>query len=117
MRCCIIPIAAAKADSTGRRNTQKLEVVMTTYRRASDRCTRKMLRAPGRPPAWQRENHRRFWQAIALGRSSEGAAAEARGWIQLVNATPFASLAPGVMKPSVFLGRVFSFNATAFKSV
>ncbi len=46
-------------------------------RRASERSTRRKLRSPGRPPAWQRENQRRFWQAIAQGRSSEEAAVDA----------------------------------------
>lgn len=39
------------ADSTGRRNTKGLEVAMTVHQRASDRCTRKKLDSPGRPPA------------------------------------------------------------------
>ena len=34
----------------------------------------------------------------------------ASGWIQQMSATACASLVPGVMKPSVFLGRVLSFN-------
>lgn len=36
-----------------------------------------VLRSPGRPPEAQRENCRRFWMAIASGRSSEDAAVEA----------------------------------------
>ncbi len=50
---------------------------MIAHRRTSDRCTRGKLRSPGRPPAWQRENHCRFSRAIALGHSSEEAAADA----------------------------------------
>ena len=37
-------------------------------------------------------------------------------WIQAVDATVIASLAAGVMKPRVFLGRVLSWSATAFRS-
>jgi IS30 family transposase len=80
---------------------------MTPYRHASDRCTRKKLRAPGRPPAWQRENHRRFWQAIALGRSSEEAAADARvsipigpRWFRSAGGMPPTHLAPSAKPPS-----------------
>ena len=36
-----------------------------------------VLRSPGRPPETRRENCRRFWMAIASGRSSEDAAVEA----------------------------------------
>lgn len=50
---------------------------MKEHRRASDRCTRRKLRSPGRPPVWQREHLCRFWQAIAAGRTSEDAAADA----------------------------------------
>jgi hypothetical protein len=80
---------------------------MTAYRRDSDRCTRKKLRAPGRAPAWQRENHRRFWQAIALGRSSEEAAADARvsvsigpRWFRSAGGMPPTHLAPSTKPPS-----------------
>lgn len=50
---------------------------MTVRKRATDRCTREKVRSPGRPSAWQREERGRFWQAIALGRSSEEAALDA----------------------------------------
>ena len=50
---------------------------MTTKRRRSDRAGRKKLSSPGRPPAATREDLVRFWAAIAAGRSSEDAAAEA----------------------------------------
>jgi hypothetical protein len=56
---------------------QQLKVVMAAYTRGSDRCNRKKLCSSGRPSAWRRENHRRFWQAIAQGRTSEEAAVEA----------------------------------------
>ena len=50
---------------------------MKVHKRASDGCTRLKMRSPGRPPVWQRENLCHFWQAIALGRSSEEAAIDA----------------------------------------
>lgn len=50
---------------------------MTVQKRNTIRCTRKKLRSPGRPPAWQRNTFVAFWQAIALGRSSEEAAKDA----------------------------------------
>ena len=50
---------------------------MTTRRRRSDRSGRDALRSPGRPPAARREDRRRFWAAIAAGRASEDAAADA----------------------------------------
>ena len=70
-------IRAARVDSSGRRNTKKLEVAMMVHGRTAHRCTREKLRSPGRPPAWRRENYLLFWQAIALERSSEEAAVEA----------------------------------------
>ena len=50
---------------------------MTTRRRRSDRSGRGALRSPGRPPVARREDRRRFWAAIAAGRASEDAAADA----------------------------------------
>ena len=47
---------------------------MMVHGRTARRCTREKLRSPGRPSAWCRENYLQFWQAIALGRSSEEAA-------------------------------------------
>src|SRR6266550_131433 len=35
---------------------------------------RPALRSPGRPPVWRREHLQRFWEAIARGMTSEGAA-------------------------------------------
>ncbi len=46
-------------------------------RRAADRAGRPRMRSPGRPPVGRREHCQRFWEAIARGVSSEGAAAEA----------------------------------------
>ncbi len=50
---------------------------MKIHKRASDGCTRRKMRSPGRPPAWQRDKQCRFWQVIAYGRSSEEAAIDA----------------------------------------
>jgi transposase, IS30 family len=50
---------------------------VTTRRRRSDRSGRDALRSPGRPPVARREDRRRFWAAIAAGRASEDAAADA----------------------------------------
>lgn len=50
---------------------------MKVHKRASDGCTRRKMHSPCRPPTWQREHQRRFWQAIARGRSSEEAAIDA----------------------------------------
>jgi hypothetical protein len=46
---------------------------MKKPKRHSDRSGRDALRSPGRPPAAQREDRRRFWAAIAQGQSSEDA--------------------------------------------
>ena len=50
---------------------------MKKPKRHSDRSGRDALRSPGRPPAAQREDRRRFWAAIAAGQSSEDAASVA----------------------------------------
>jgi IS30 family transposase len=47
---------------------------MTTRRRRSERAGRAKLWSPGRPGVGRREERRRFWAAIAAGRSSEDAA-------------------------------------------
>jgi transposase, IS30 family len=44
---------------------------------AAERTGRPPLRSPGRPPVGRREHRQRFWEAIARGVSSVGAAAEA----------------------------------------
>lgn len=67
----ITAIEAARADSTGRRNTPRQEVTMTTCRRKSERSTPNKLPSPGRPPVWQRENLCRFWRGVAAGLSSK----------------------------------------------
>jgi IS30 family transposase len=42
--------------------------------RRSARALRPPMRSPGRPPGWRREHKLRFWEAIALGLSSESSA-------------------------------------------
>src|SRR5919205_3486538 len=88
------------ADSSGCRNTSTEEVAMRSGRRRSDRARRTVLqRSPGRPGMAQRENRRRFWAAIALGRSSEAAAIEL-GVSQAVGARWFREA--GGMPPKIF---------------
>src|ERR687883_1833388 len=73
---------------------------MRSGRRQSDRALRPVLRqSPGRPGVAQRENRRRFWAAIALGRSSEAAAIEL-GVSQAVGARWFREA--GGMPPRIF---------------
>jgi IS30 family transposase len=73
---------------------------MRSGRRRSDRALRAVLqRSPGRPGVAQRENRRRFWAAIALGRSSEAAAIEV-GVSQAVGARWFREA--GGMPPKIF---------------
>ena len=74
---------------------------MGTRRRRSDRALRVALRSPGRPWAARREDRRRFWAAIAAGRSSEVAAIEAgvspavgTRWFREAGGMPPKSLAP-----------------------
>ena len=74
---------------------------MGTRRRRSDRALRVALRPPGRPSAARREDRRRFWAAIAAGRSSEVAAIEAgvspavgTRWFREAGGMPPKSLAP-----------------------
>ena len=87
--------------------------MVTVYKRASDRCTRKKLRWPGRPPAWQRENLVQFWQAIASGRSSEESAMDAGAsapfgprWFRSAGGMPPTHLTRWANPPS---GRYLSF--------
>ena len=47
---CITATEAAKADSSGRRNTLTKEVAMDIRKRRSDRSGRAPLPSPGRPP-------------------------------------------------------------------
>ena len=76
---------------------------MRSGRRQSDRALRPVLkRSPGRPGVAQRENHRRFWAAIALGRSSEAAGLEV-GVSQAVGARWFreaGGMPPKILVPS-----------------
>ena len=74
---------------------------MGTRRRRSDRALRVALRPPGRPSAARREDRRRFWAAVAAGRSSEVAAIEAgvspavgTRWFREAGGMPPKSLAP-----------------------
>lgn len=87
---------------------------MMVHKRASDRCTRQKERSPGRPPAWQREERVRFWQAIASGRSSQEAALDAGvsaplgpRWFRSAGGMPPTHLAPWA-KPRT--GRYLSFR-------
>jgi IS30 family transposase len=87
---------------------------MRRGRRRSDRALRAVLkRSPGRPGVAQRENRRRFWAAIASGRSSEAAAVEVgvslavgARWFREAGGMPPKTLAPSTKPPS---GRYLSF--------
>jgi IS30 family transposase len=50
---------------------------MNIRKRRSDRSGRAPLSSPGRPPVAGRDEQRRFWAAIAVGKASESAAIEA----------------------------------------
>ena len=74
---------------------------MGMRKRRSDRCGRGALPSPGRPSAVRREDRRRFWAAVAAGRSSEVAAIEAgvspavgTRWFREAGGMPPKSLAP-----------------------
>jgi IS30 family transposase len=75
---------------------------MRSGRWQSDRALRPVLqRSPGRPGVGQRENRRRFWAAIALGRESEAAALEVglsqavgTRWFREAGGMPSKILAP-----------------------
>ena len=71
---CITATEAAKADSSGRRNSLTKEVAMSIRKRRSDRSGRAPLSSPGRPPVAGRDERQRFWAAIAAGMASEDAA-------------------------------------------
>src|SRR5689334_22274168 len=86
---------------------------MGTRRRRSDRSGRGVSRSPGRPGVARREDRRRFWTAIAAGRSSEDAAVEvgvspAVGvrWFREAGGMPPSTLARSSRPPS---GRQLSF--------
>src|SRR4051794_16312219 len=79
---------------------------MKKPKRHSDRSGRDALRSPGRPPAAQREDRRRFWAAIAQGQSSEDAVSVAgvspavgTRWFRKAGGMPPAGFAPS-SKPS-----------------
>ena len=91
-----------------------MEMAMTVQKPDTIRCTRKKLRSPGRPPAWQRENLLQFWQSIALGRSSEEAAVDAGAsaplgprWFRSAGGMPPTHLKFCAKPPS---GRYLSFS-------
>src|SRR6266480_4377035 len=69
-------IAAAKADSTGRRNTSIWRCcgMGVGKRQQAIRAMRGQMWSPGRPSTARREDRVRFWEAIARGASSEDAA-------------------------------------------
>jgi IS30 family transposase len=81
---------------------------MRAGRRRSDRALRAVLPgSPGRPGVAQRENRRRFWAAIAAGRSREAAAIEAgvspavgARWFREAGGMPPRTLAPSAKPPS-----------------
>jgi transposase len=72
--------AAAKAESTGRRNTSIMEVdeVGVGPRQREVRRYRGQMPSPGRPTVAWRQDRVRFWAAIAEG-ASTGDAATAAG--------------------------------------
>src|SRR3954462_15826885 len=73
---------------------------MRAGKRCSDWALRAVLpRSPGRPGVAQRESRRRFWAAIAVGRSSEAAAIEV-GVSPAVGARWFREA--GGMSPRIF---------------
>src|SRR3954447_23364981 len=104
---------ASPADSSGRRNISVEGFAMGTRRRRSDRSGRGMSRSPGRPGVARREDRRRFWTAIAAGRSSEDAAVEVgvspavgARWFREAGGMPPSTLARWSRPPS---GRYLSF--------
>jgi hypothetical protein len=87
---------------------------MKPYKRRSDFCTRGKLSSPGRPPVWQREQLRCFWQAIASGKTSEDAAISVRvsapvgaRWFRNGGGMPPTHLAPSAKPPD---GRYLTFS-------
>jgi len=69
-------------------------------RRRADRALRSPMPSPGRPPVARREHRQRFWEAIALGLSSEEAAVVAgvsppvgTRWFREAGGMPSISLA------------------------
>jgi len=82
----------------------------TEKRRRSDRALRPKMRSPGRPTSARREHQQKFWEAIAEGSSTEGAAREA-GVSPAVGARWFrhcGGMAPSRLCP--LSGRYLSFE-------
>jgi hypothetical protein len=67
------------ADSTGRRNTSIVEVLMATMRerQRAVQLYRGQIPSPGRPTVAWRQDRVQFWAAIARGAKTEDAAVEA----------------------------------------
>jgi transposase, IS30 family len=87
---------------------------MTTRRMLLQRAGRVKLRSPGRPSVRRREEQRRFWAAIAAGRSSEDAAVGAgvspavgTRWFREAGGMPASHVMPSA--PSLS-GRYLSFT-------
>ncbi len=80
---------------------------MTTGKRKSKQSTRRKLRSPGRPGVARQSERRRFWSLIALGLSSEDAAARTGisqpvgiRWFREAGGMPPSHLAPSAAAPS-----------------
>src|SRR4051794_37483619 len=105
---CTIATGACNPGSSGRRNTLTEGVAMRAGKRRSDRALRAVLpRSPGRPGVAQRESRRRFWAAIAVGRSSEAAAIEVgvspavgARWVREAGGMSPRTFAPSAKPPS-----------------
>lgn len=87
---------------------------MTTRKRKSSRALRAKLNSPGRPPVLHRAERWPFWKAIALGHTSEDAAAiagvsQAVGtrWFRQCGGMPPSNLAPSAPAPT---GRYLAFS-------
>ena len=81
----IIVIAGCKADSSGCRNTSKMEIAMTTRKRRSNKSGRAPLHSPGRPPAARREEYKQFWASTAKGRNFEAVEFATLEWVEWFN--------------------------------
>ena len=80
---------------------------MAVRKRGADRALRPPLRSPGRPGVAKREDRRRFWLAIAAGRTSEDAGRDAgvspvvgSRWFREAGGMPPSHLAPSAPLPS-----------------
>ena len=87
---------------------------MARGKRRSEHCMRAALYSLGRPGVARREDRRRLWELIALGRSSEGAAVEVGAsqplgarWFREAGGMPPSHLAPSTKRLS---GRYLSFE-------